>query len=412
MPRILLLLPSATYRAGDFLDAAAAVGVEVVVASETEQTMSATMGDRAIVLPLSDPEQAATAIVEHAWRTPVDGIVAVDDQGVLPAALAGDRLDLPHNPPEAVRATRDKANLRRRLEGHVPQPAFRVVGPADEVAAAAAAIGPPVVIKPVSLSASRGVIRVDRAEDAATAAARIRHILRCGDADPDGPLLVERFVPGDEVAVEGLLRGGELEILAIFDKPDPLEGPYFEETLYVTPSRHPPEVQRRIGEVVTDAARILGLREGPVHAECRIAAEGTVTFLELAARSIGGLCSRALRFGLGVTLEEVLVRHAAGMSLEKLRREPGASGVSMLPIPHAGTLQAVRGQDAARAVPGVVGLEITVPIGRAVEPLPEGDRYLGFVFARGETPDEVEWTLRTAHDLLDVAIEPGSSGPP
>jgi biotin carboxylase len=257
------------------------------------------------------------------------------------------------------------------------------------------------VVKPLSRSGSQGVIRADTPVEAEAAAARIRAML----GDPGAELLFEQFVPGDEVAVEGLLDAGRLEVLAVFDKPDPLDGPYFEETIYVTPSRKPAEVLDEVHRLTAQAAVALGLTEGPVHAELRIGSD--VKVLELAARSIGGLCSRSLRFGLGVSLEEVILRHALGMPLDHLRREDFASGVMMLPIPRAGVLREVRGQDAARAVPGVAGLEISIARGRRVQPLPEGDRYLGFLFAKADSPERVEEALREAHALLEVEIDAG-----
>ncbi|MBA3408484.1 MAG: ATP-grasp domain-containing protein, partial [Solirubrobacterales bacterium] len=268
----------------------------------------------------------------------------------------------------------------------------------------------PCVVKPVSLSASRGVIRADDARAAEAAARRIRAILGCAGEDAGGPLLVERYVPGAEVAVEGLLRAGRLEVLAVFDKPDPLEGPYFEETIYVTPSRLGDAALWRIERLSQAAADALGLCEGPVHAELRLDGERT-TVLELAARSIGGLCSRALRFGAGGSLEELILRHALGLGLDDLRREAAASGVMMLPIARAGVLVAVRGREEALAVPGIVGLETTVVPGREVVPLPEGDRYLGFLFARGGGPAEVEAALREAHARLKIDIRaPAAAG--
>ena len=289
-------------------------------------------------------------------------------------------------------ATRDKAAMRRAFAAAgVPQPRFEVIDGEPT-----ASVGFPCVIKPVSLAASRGVIRADDPADATAAAARVRAMV-------DGPLLVEEYVPGVEVAVEGLLRAGQLEVLAVFDKPDPLEGPYFEETIYVTPSRLAPELLATIERVTADAAAAVGLVEGPVHAELRGDGDRVVV-LELAARSIGGLCSRALRFGAGISIEEVVLRHAFGLPLADLRREAAASGVMMIPIPGAGTLDAVHGQDDARAVPGVVGLEITIAPGRPVQPLPEGDRYLGFIFARGSAPDAVEDALRAGHACLDIVL--------
>jgi len=404
--RVLLLLPSGTYKAPDFLDAARRLGVDVVVASETEQTLADAMGDRALVVDLSDPPGSAERIVSLAARTRLDAVLAVDDQGLLIAALAASDLGLPANPPDAVARTRNKAAMRAALSAGSPslrQPSFRVVGTGDDLGRAAEAVGWPVVVKPVSLSASRGVIRADDPAGAEAAAQRIRAILD-GDGHPaDEPIVVEQYVPGEEVAVEGLLRSGELEVLAIFDKPDPLTGPYFEETLYVTPSRQPEAVQADIARAVSAAAAAIGLREGPVHAELRIDPEGRPWILELAARTIGGLCARTLRFAAGVTLEELVLRHALDLPIDP-RRERLAAGVMMLPIPGAGRLVAVRGQDEARAVPHITALEIAIPIGGHVEPLPEGARYLGFLFARAHSPDEVEAALRAAHSVLEVEI--------
>ncbi len=411
MPRVLLILPTSTYRAEDFLRAAEAVGAEVVVASERRQALAGVMGERALRLDLRRPEAAAAAVVDLASRTPLDAVVAVDDQGVAVAAIASERLDLPHNPPAAAAATRDKSVMRGALEAAgVWQPAFRVALEDDDVAALARGLGPPVVVKPVGLSGSRGVIRADTPGDAAAAAARVRRILVAVGEDPAGPVLVERYVPGTEVSLEGLLRGGRLEVLAVFDKPDPMEGPYFEETLYVTPSRLPEPTQAAVREAAAAATAALGLAEGPVHAELRLNGDG-VWVLEVAARSIGGLCSRALRFGVGTTLEEVIIRHALGLPQGGLARERAASGVMMLPIPRAGVLREVRGAEEARAVDGVEGLEITAHPGGRVVPLPEGDRYLGFLFARGGTPGEVEAALRRAHAKLAFAIDDGPAEP-
>jgi biotin carboxylase len=405
VPRILLILPTSTYRAPDFLDAARELGAEVVVASEEPQALAEAMGPRALWIDLCDPDEAASQIESLHVTASLDAIVAVDDRGVLAAAIAAGRLGLIHNPPEAVAATKDKTAMRARFaSAGVPQPAFCVVTARDDLTAAVREVGLPCVVKPVTLSGSRGVIRADDVPGATAAAARVRSILAGAGEDPDGPLLVEAFAPGAEVAVEAILRGGELEVLAVFDKPDPLEGPYFEETIYVTPSRQPPDTQHSVREAVAAAAAALGLSEGPVHAEARVSG-GRVTMLELAARSIGGLCSRTLRFGIGVSLEEVILRHALRLPLGRLQRTTGASGVMMLPIPRSGTLRAVHGRDEATAVEHISGLEITIPAGHAVRALPEGDRYLGFAFANAETPALVEDALREAHACLEIVIE-------
>jgi biotin carboxylase len=395
MARVLLLLPSATYRAADFVAAARRLGVELVVASDQEPVLAQTMGDRALTVPLDDPGAAAQAIEAHDARTPIDAVVAVDDQGVLAAAHAGERLGFPHNPPDAAARTRDKKAMRDALGlAEVAQPRFEAFDDPEAVPD----VGYPCVIKPVGLSGSRGVIRADD-RDSARAVARRVHEIAGG-----GRLLAEEFVPGNEVAVEGLLRGGDLTVLALFDKPDPLDGPYFEETLYITPSRLSTAAQQAVARITADAAQALGLAEGPIHAEVRVEGE-RARVIEIAARSIGGLCARSLKFGAGISLEEVILRHALGLDLDDLERERMASGVMMLPVPSAGRLVRVGGQDAARAVQGIVGLEVTIPPGRDVAPAPDGDRYLGFLFARGVTPSDVEHSLRAAHAVLDIKVE-------
>ncbi|MGH9066967.1 MAG: ATP-grasp domain-containing protein [Acidimicrobiales bacterium] len=404
MPRVLLLLPTETYRAKDFLAAAERLGVDVVVGCERRQAMADAMGDGAVVVAMGKVDAAVEIIAALHARRSLDAVLAVDDQGLVVAAAASARLGLTHNPIEAVAATRDKAALRARLgAGAVAQPDYRVVAPGQSVAAAATQIGYPCVVKPVSRSGSQGVIRVDDDVQASAVAERVRAIVGPGE-----PVLVEGFVAGAEVAVEALLAGGVLEVLAIFDKPDPLDGPFFEETIYLTPSRQPAPILASMAATVTAAAAAVGLREGPVHAELRVGADGRPVVIEVAARSIGGLCARSLRFGAGVSLEEIIVRHAIGAGLDGLRRETQASGVMMLPIRAAGMLKQVSGQAEALAVDGVVGLEISIPAGRAVVPLPEGDRYLGFVFARGPTPADVELALRRAEAALDVVVSPSA----
>ncbi len=399
MSRILLVLPTSTYRATDFLDAARAVGAEVIVASEEQQALATTMGDRFVHIDLCEPEGAAGTIARH--TTKPDAIVGVDEQGVLVAAMAAEMLGLPHNSPNAVAITRDKSRLRATLtNAGLPQPSYETVGVNDDADAAAAKIGFPCVVKATNLSGSRGVIRADDEEGVRQAAARIRAIA----GDPAAPLVVEQYVPGAEIALEGLLDDGTLYVLAIFDKPDPLTGPYFEETIYVTPSRLPEGVQHAIEQTVADACAAIGLVEGPIHAEVRLPEGERPVVLEVAARSIGGLCSRALRFGAGISLEELILRHAVGAPLGDLRRSTQASGVMMIPILSSGVLEDVRGIEDVRAIDGVAGIEITIPKGQTVQSLPEGDRYLGFIFATGPSPGEVEEALRQALARLEIRI--------
>jgi biotin carboxylase len=273
----------------------------------------------------------------------------------------------------------------------------------------------PCVIKPLSLSASRGVIRADDAAQFVAAFQRLVAILQRPDVALSArrstrEILVERFIPGSEVAVEGLLTNGQLRVLALFDKPDALDGPFFEETIYVTPSRFPIAVQDAIASCIAEVASALGLRHGPIHAELRVNEQGP-WMLEIAPRSIGGLCSRTLRFANGLSLEELLLRHALGFDVQALARERSAAGVMMIPIPQAGILRQVTGQEDATRVAGIEDLRITIPVGQAVVPLPEGSQYLGFLFARGDTPAAVESALREAHRRLTFVITSAEAPP-
>jgi biotin carboxylase len=414
MARVLLLVPSASYRVADFLEAARTLGVDVVIGGDEAHALQELMGAGTLQVPLEDPEAAAEAIVAHDSHTPLDAVVAIDDRGTVAAALASQRLGLRHNRPEAVAATRDKLTMRLRLAGaEVPQPAFAPLA-ADagrhEVAAVVETIGLPCVVKPTTLSGSQGVLRADTVEDAVAVVERVRRISTAAGCEDDQPLLVERFVPGPEVAVEGLLTDGDLTVLAVFDKPDPLDGPAFEETIYVTPSRLSASDIEAVVTATAGACRGLGLVEGPVHAEIRVS-RGRASVIEVAARTIGGLCARTLSFATGQTLEQLVIAQALGRTLGTTRRQARASGVLMIPIAQAGILEGVGGRDRALGVPGVTDVQITITVGGRVVPVPEGDRYLGFVFARGSTPADVESSLRHAQVLLDVRITPDADEP-
>ena len=406
--RLLLLLPTTTYRTEAFVDAASKLGVELVCASERPSALQELAPESLVTLDFKDPVASSETVARFARRRPIDAVVAVDDLTTVVAAAISERLGLKANSLSAARAARDKHTMRRCLASTgVPVPRFRLVKLAGDPGALAEGVEYPCVLKPLMLSASRGVIRANDAREFVAAFRRITAILEdavSAPADEVRQLLVEEFIPGREVALEGLLVGGTLHVLALFDKPDPLDGPFFEETLYVTPSRLPATGQDRIAAVTRDACSALGLTEGPIHAELRINDRGPFV-LEVAARSIGGLCARTLRFGTGLSLEELILCHALGRPLESLERERRSAGVMMIPIPRAGRLTAVRGIEEAAAVDAIEEVAITMHPGQEVVPLPEGWQYLGFIFARGETPAAVEEALREAHTRLHFDIE-------
>ncbi len=410
MARLLLLIPTMSYRVRDFLRAAHRLGVQVAVGSNVAQVLEQYSDGGTVTLAFGELERGVTQILAYDQRYPLTAIVGVDDETILLAAAASQALNLPHNSPLSVSLSSNKFRFREAIAASgLPSPDFRLLSLKEDPGLVAGEAAYPCVLKPLHLSGSRGVIRVDDMVAFEVAFERIAAILAQADAGAPNEqaaqhILMEAFIPGLEVALEGLLWQGELEVLALFDKPDPLDGPFFEETLYVTPSRLPGPRQSAIVETTARAARVLGLASGPIHAELRVNVSG-IYVIELAARSIGGYCGRSLSFQ-DSSLEDLILRQAIGMPLPKVERDTGASGAMMIPIPAAGKLLSVGGLTAARATSGIESVDITVPIGEELLPLPEGYRYLGFIIAKAETADDVEAALRCAHAALSFEIAP------
>jgi len=361
-----------------------------------------------LTLDFADPAAATGKVADWSRQRPLDAVVGVDDQTATAAAAIAERLGLRTSPVAAVAAARNKFEMRQCLAAAgLPVPRFRRIALKEDPFLAARGVAFPCVLKPLALSASRGVIRANNVDQFIAGFRRIGALLRRDDVSVTGDaadaLLAEEYIPGVEVALEGVLSGGRLQTLALFDKPDPLEGPFFEETIYVTPSRLPASIQSAVTDATASAAAALGLEEGPVHAEVRMNEHGPFV-IELAARSIGGLCSRTLRFGTGMTLEELILRHALGWEVPSYDRETRAAGVMMIPIPRAGRLGEIHGIADATAVPSVEEVVITAHVGQELIPLPEGWQYLGFIFARSDTPDQVERALRASHAQLRFDI--------
>jgi biotin carboxylase len=410
MARVLLLVPTTSYRVGDFLDAAHRLGVEVAVASNRRQVLEEYSRGGTVTVDFRRHGRGVGQLVEYAEKFPLTTIVPIDEETTLLAAEAAHALGLPHNSAASVEAAHDKYRLRTVLaQAGLPSPHFELLSIDDDPARAAGAAIYPSVLKPLALSASRGVIRVDEPAAFVDAFQRIVRILGQARAAADGPsadhVLLEDYIPGVEVALEGLLEDGRLNVLALFDKPDPLAGPFFEETIYLTPSRLADHEQEAIAATVQEAVAVLGLSEGPIHAELRINPRG-VWIIEVAARSIGGLCARVLRFGVEIGLEELILRRALRLPITTMERERRAAGVMMIPIPRAGILRCVSGLEEARSVPGIEDIALTIPVGHEVIPLPEGSRYLGFIFAKNDDPGSVEGALREAHRRLEFGIAP------
>jgi formate-dependent phosphoribosylglycinamide formyltransferase (GAR transformylase) len=417
MKRVLLFTSKLGYQTRSFDQAARKLGIELVFVTDRCHQLEDPWGDRAIPVHFESPDAAAYSVLEGVRAGQyIDGIVALGDRPAVTAAYVARGLQLPYNHPASVEACRSKLRMREvfRSAG-LRVPWFRSVklDPAPEPSLLG--VSYPCVLKPLSLSASQGVVRANNREEFLAAATKIRallkspEILATREANLD-ELLVEGYIPGAEVAVEALLTNGEFRVLAIFDKPDPLTGPYFEETIYVTPSRLPEARKREIEHCAAEAVRALGLSHGPLHAEFRVNEDG-VWPLEVAARPIGGLCARALRFtnpsdSEVISLEELLLRQAVEFPIDSWRRESSASGVMMIPVPNSGVLEKVEGEAAARAVPNITALQITARLRDYIAAWPEGSTYLGFLFARAELPEQVVDALRAAHTKLNCMLSP------
>jgi formate-dependent phosphoribosylglycinamide formyltransferase (GAR transformylase) len=419
--RVLLLATTTGYQIRSFGEAAEALGVRLVFASDRCDQLEDPWWDQAIPVRFQDETRSVDAVVAACGDTAPDGIVAVGDRPAVLAAHLARAFGLPGHTSAAAAACRNKLTTRQALwAAGLPTPWFDSMPIDGDAEGASLRVEYPAVLKPLALSGSRGVMRVNDSVELDAALERLRRLLDARDVRIDGDeahghVLVEGFIPGAEYAIEGLLTHGTLQLLAICDKPDPLDGPFFEETIYRMPSLAPHTLQRRIGEVVAAACAALGLHHGPVHAECRVSGD-TVYVLEVAARPIGGLCSSALRFrstaptaaggtGVLVSLEEVLLRHALGEHVRSYVREDAASGVMMIPIPKRGVYRSVGGLEEAARGPGIEDIRITAKPDAMLVPVPEGKSYLGFIFARGETPGAVDRALRDAHAKLRFVID-------
>ncbi len=406
--RVILLMRSSSYRGFAFKKAAEQLGIKVVAGIEMHPDL-AEYWQVSLGLQFDNPEKATQSIVEFARQKRVHAILAVDDSAAAVASSAARALGLAHNSPDAALAARNKYRMRQMFAaGGVPSPQFQLFELTDDPAQISGEVTYPCVVKPLLLSGSRGVIRANNPaefQDAFRMLAQMLAEMNQGHSSGSTQILVEDFIPGFEVALEGIIDSGRLKVLALFDKPDPLDGPFFEETIYVTPSRLPAEVQQEIAACAGQAAAAIGLRTGPVHAELRVNDAGP-WMVEIAGRSIGGLCSQTLNFGLeGISLEELILRQAVGLDIEKLVREQQARGVMMIPIPGMGMLKSVAGVEAAEAVPRIESVQITAKLNQPLIPLPKGDSYLGFIFAKGKNPKIVETALRQAHEQLHFEIE-------
>lgn len=405
--RVLVIAPHGSYRTAPFITAAKKLNVDVLIASQGEHSIVSDYV-QGLHVDFSNAEHAIETILGEANQSKFSGIIGTDDVTTELAAKVAEKLSLPHNDPQAVKVAQRKDLARLILrKSNLKIPLFDLLNTKKSLPEQNITVNFPAVIKPVALSASRGVIRVNDNKELEQAVKRVSQMLSAElhlKDEVKNTLLLEEFIPGKEIAIEGMLHHGELDVLAVFDKPDPLDGPFFEETYYITPTSYSEEIQKEIKQTVLASCLAYGLKEGPIHAECRINKNG-VWILEVAARTIGGMCGRLLSLGTGHSLEELVLLHAMGKRVE-IKKLDSAAGVLMIPIPKAGILKRVEGLLQAQRIPFINDVTIDVREGYELTPLPEGNSYLGFIFAEAPTVAEAEQALRDAHDCLNIVIAP------
>ena len=405
--RVLVIAPHGSYRTVPFIKAANNLNVDVLIASQGEHSIVSDYA-KGLHVDFNDPEQAIKIILSEASKQSFSGIIGTDDMTTELASQVAEKLSLPHNDPKAVNIAQRKDLARLSLKkSEVNIPEFDLLTTTKSLEEQNIHVEFPAVIKPVALSASRGVIRVNNELELQQAVERVQTMLleeRQIEQSVRELLLLEEFIPGKEVAIEAMLHNGKLDVLAIFDKPDPLNGPFFEETYYITPTSFSKKIQQEIKKTIFESCHAYGLSEGPIHAECRINDKG-VWVLEVAARTIGGMCGRLLSVGTGHSLEELVLLHAMGKRVE-IKTVESAAGVLMIPIPSAGILKRVEGLLEAQRIPYISELSIEVREGYELVPLPEGTSYLGFIFSEAPTVEQVEQALRDAHSCLNIVIAP------
>lgn len=404
-------MTTSTYRASAFLEASKKLEISTIIGTDQPDILGHLNPGSSINLDYSKNNDSKKKIIEHINKFPIHGVLAIDEETLILGAIVADSLGLICHSMESVSTTRSKYELRKVLsEDGLRNPEFKLISSEENPKLISKSISFPCVMKPTYLSGSRGVIRANNEKEFTNAYLRIKNILDEPEAiirgkDEAKMLLIEEYIDGIEVAVEGIIVNGEFLPLTIFDKPEPLDGPFFEETLYVTPSRLPKSLQEKILEETKNASNAIQLTNGPVHAELRIDRNGDPWVIDIASRTIGGKCSRAIKFSDGITLESIILSHVLGKKLPNIVPISSSSGVMMIPIPKSGVLKEVLGKEDALAIEGIEEIEITIPLGDKIVQLPEGDRYLGFIFASSKKSNETIEILKEAHKNLKFEIE-------
>ena len=407
---VILIIPSASYRTGPFMNAIKKLDLKVLVISDKSQVFSGKYPDNLIIINFNHWKDKSVEISKWAKNNGLKAVIGVDEESIVLAANLSNFLNVDHNSIESVLLTKNKYLMRTELiKTGLCSPWFKIFSIYESSNKIINEISFPCVIKPTFLSGSRGVMRVNTKKELSEGIKTLNELLSLDELRKRGGkqsdyIMIEEYIPGKEVAIEGIVSEGKLTMLAIFDKPELLEGPTFEETIIVTPSVLTKKIQYSLLETLQVVVKALGIVKGPVHAEARINRNGNY-ILECASRSIGGLCSKVLEFQGGISLEELILRSYLGRNIEKSKLIGNARGVMMMPTEKKGILKEIGGVKDALVVKGVTDLQITVKPGEKLQPLPKGDRYLGFIFAGGNNQEFVINALKNAWSKIEIVLE-------
>lgn len=380
---------------------------------EESLTAARQLGLRPTTVAVQPPEQAIEQALRLHEQTSIGAVLGYEEDATLTVAHIAAALGLPAHPVAAAEAALDKPMMKQRFAAAgIPAADFIVAADEDEAVAWAEAGGYPVVVKPCRGSASQGVIRANDEHTLRQAYRRLRRIIRDHELDnggrPPSAHLVERYLPGSELSCELLLQYGAPEVITEFGKPLPLTGPYFEESIYLTPPALGAALRREVHELSMAAAKALGFYHGPAHCEIRLTPDGPKV-LEIAGRLLGGACAGSFRDRLGEDLDALLLRSALGerITLPAPADDAPTVGALMIPVPGEGRVVAVRGDDGARRVPGVRDVSLQTEPGEIVVPFPEQACYaVGFVSASGPDEAAVVGSLGQAAAQISLELTP------
>ena len=393
MKKLLLVIPENSYKSNDFVVAAEKLGIDFLIITDSEQ-VSSKFSDTVIINKF-DAELNKNNLKK---LKDVTHVLPVDHSALKFSGYLVDLLEVKGNKLESINLSMNKYESRKIFNSLLDiKVNNEIIKNIDDVNTFINKNGTS-VLKPIYGTASKSVLKINNVEKNKE---QIEKLMQdCFDQD----LVIEEYIDGKEYALEGTIINSELKKIVIFDKPVEYKHPYFEESIYITPSELSSEAEKRVVSIVDKACKKIGLEDGPVHVEFKIN-ENQIFIIEINPRMIGGLCSRCLSFGLfKVSLEEIILHAFMNNELKNIELLNNYVGVLMIPTPKSGKFISINKEELEK-IPNISNVEITVPEGSDLLEPPYGDKYLGFAFSQGIDKKTVNESLLTAMNLANPIIE-------